>query len=110
MRDDMIAESADIKFACPQCGQRIVVDKSAAGLHGTCPICEGPVTVPFLENAEHGLPDLGNGPYADPGLEETREELFGSAEQVGQLQRQLDQARSEIERQHALFKKAVDEC
>lgn len=113
----MIADSADIKFACLQCGQRIVVDKSAAGLSGTCPICEGPVTVPRLNSiSEHPSDgeiethDHRRGPFADPGLEATREELFATSVELGQLQRELDGAKSEIERQRSLFKKAVEEC
>jgi chromosome segregation ATPase len=105
----MIADSADIKFACSQCGQRIVVDKSAAGLQGNCPICEGPVTVPHPhdhpEAARHSITAFG-----DPGVEEMREELFESASEMGRLQRELDATHKELERQRALFKKAVDEC
>lgn len=113
----MIAVSADIKFACSQCGQRIVVDKSAAGLSGACPICEGPVTVPHASVVEDlpidGAPvanERGRETYTDPGLDETREELFSTSVELGQLQRELDEAKREIERQRILFKKAVDEC
>jgi len=112
----MIAESADIKFACSQCGQRIVVDKSAAGLSGTCPICEGPVVVPHASVIEDHPSDHGGHAsgeresYVNPGLDETREELFSTSVELGQLQRELDEAKREIERQRSLFKKAVDEC
>ena len=68
----MIADSADIKFACPQCGQRIVVDKSAAGLNGSCPICEGPVVVPHASSvrersrhAESEMTGLGHEAFAE---------------------------------------------
>ena len=62
----MIAESADIKLACSQCGQRIVVDKSAAGMHSNCPICEGPVTVP---NVTSVIERKSNGSSAPAGRE-----------------------------------------
>jgi chromosome segregation ATPase len=105
----MIADSADIKFACSQCGQRIVVDKSAAGLEGNCPICEGPVTVPHVSGPQDRS-GVDGCVFGDPGEEEMREELFESASQLGQLQRELDKTHKELERQRALFKKAVDEC
>jgi DNA repair exonuclease SbcCD ATPase subunit len=108
----MILESADIKFACSQCGQRIVVDKSAAGMDGTCPICEGPVTVPFESSVSErtvGM-EITNGAYADPGLQDTRTELFASTVEWGRVQRELDEANEEIARLNSLFKKAVDEC
>ena len=113
MRDEMIADSADIKFACSQCGQRIVVDKSAAGLEGHCPICEGPLTVPHVSppGGDHrGGERSSHASYVDPGVEEMREELFESATEAGRLQRELDETRKELERQRALFKKAIDEC
>jgi chromosome segregation ATPase/DNA-directed RNA polymerase subunit RPC12/RpoP len=117
MTDDMIANSADIKFACSQCGQRIVVEKSAAGLRASCPICSGPVIVPHSSSiherrARVGGEErtVGSGAFTDPGTEETREELFSSVVDHGQTERQLDEARMEIERLRVLFKKAVDEC
>jgi chromosome segregation ATPase len=42
----MIADSAEIKFACSQCGQSLLVDASGAGLTAICPTCENPITVP----------------------------------------------------------------
>ena len=108
----MILESADIKFACSQCGQRIVVEKSAAGMDGTCPICEGPVTVPYASSVSErtdGI-EITNGNYADPGLQDTRAELFASTVEWGRVQRELDEANEEIARLSSLFKKAVDEC
>lgn len=111
----MIAESADIKFACSQCGQRIVVDKAAAGMHSNCPICEGPVTVPHCTSVEERkINGIGahsdRGSYVDPGLDDTREELFSSTVELGRVNRELDEANAEIERLKSLFKKAVDEC
>ncbi len=113
----MIADSADIKFACSQCGQRIVVEKSAAGLTANCPICEGLVTVPHVSSLREHRPrqgaersESGRGKFSDPGLEETRQELFSAAADHGKVQRELDDAKKEVERFRSLFKKAVDEC
>jgi chromosome segregation ATPase len=114
----MIADSTDIKFACSQCGQRIVVEKSGAGLTADCPICSNPVTVPYVSSIhdrhygepvaehEHG----SRTSFADPGPEEMREELIDATVQTGRLEQELEAARCEIARQQALFKKAVDEC
>ena len=45
----MIAESAEIRFECAQCGQSIAVDISGAGVSTHCPTCEYPLTVPSLQ-------------------------------------------------------------
>ena len=42
----MTLEDTDIKFECSQCGQRLAIEKSGAGISANCPICEHPVTVP----------------------------------------------------------------
>jgi chromosome segregation ATPase len=100
----MIADSTDIKFACSQCGQRIVVEKSAAGLDANCPICEAALTVPHFSTVrERGTShaDVERAEYIDPDLEETREELFNSAVEQGHLQRELEVARHEITRLQA---------
>ncbi len=117
----MIADSADIKFACSQCGQRMVVEKSGAGLTAACPICNSPVTVPeFSTYADHisrgHRPESKTGKtarpedFADPDFEETREELFDATISRGQLERELDVANKEAARLQVLFKKAVEEC
>lgn len=36
----------DIRFACERCGQRIVVDASAAGAETECPGCREPMVIP----------------------------------------------------------------
>lgn len=107
MRDSLIADSADIKFECSQCGQRMVVERSAAGQKADCPMCSTPITVP-LE-----LPIIVEASQGDAPTPETapaskvEESKWKSAEQ---LKAELAEAQAEIERQHSLFKKAVDEC
>jgi chromosome segregation ATPase len=91
----LIADSVDIKFACPQCEQRMVVDGSAAGHTANCPKCHSPVTVPHVSEPAEPVqedPSPSAAPPATAGLSE------------------LDQARAEVARQHALFKKALEEC
>jgi ribosomal protein L11 methyltransferase len=46
-------DDVDIKFACKQCGQRMLVETAAAGLTGDCPSCGSAVTVPHV----HALDD-----------------------------------------------------
>jgi hypothetical protein len=46
----------DISFHCHNCGQRIVIDATGAGLQVSCPTCQTEITVPgaFGENSESG--------------------------------------------------------
>jgi len=117
----MIADSADIKFACSQCGQRMLVEKSGAGLTADCPFCKSPITVPYVSSihdhgsrghrSENGVTHHeSNADFIDPMIDETREELFNASFAQGQLQRELDAAQKEAARLQSLFKKAVDEC
>ena len=117
----MIADSTDIKFSCSKCGQHIVVDKSAAGLEASCPICAHPVVVPQASSI-HSRTSSGQSrtsepqqsaqrpTFADPDSEQTRADLFDAAAASGRLERELDEAKAEIARYTALFKKAVEEC
>lgn len=120
----MIADTTDIKFSCSNCGQHMVVHKSAAGLGANCPICEHPVVVPDASSIrggdyggetrarEAGEPESSakRTSFADPDSEQTRDDLFDAAAETGRLERDLAEAKSEIARYVALFKKAVDEC
>ena len=109
MRDSLTAVSPDIKFECSQCGQRIVVERSAAGFTVDCPGCRHPVKVPhhdtFTESDEREIHVLDSA-SADP-LPSAHPELDGT---TGAAINDLEQARAEIARQHALFKRAVEEC
>ncbi len=107
MRDSLIADSDDIKFECSQCGQRMVVERSAAGQKIDCPMCSTSLTVPVESSL---VTEIRNGeePVAEavlaPKIDEPK---WKSAEQ---LEAELAEAHAEIERQHSLFKKAVEEC
>lgn len=100
MRDSTIADTADIKFACSQCGQRMVVESSAAGLTTDCPVCSSPIEVPHSDSpAEPNLSETVPAPATPP----KRSAAHG-------VEAELAEARAEIARQHSLFKKALDEC
>lgn len=107
MRDSLIADSADIKFECSQCGQRMVVERSAAGQKADCPMCSTPITVPVESSIVQVIPNgesLAAEAVPAPKVEEPK---WKSAEQ---LEAELTEAHAEIERQHSLFKKALEEC
>ena len=108
MRDSLIADSADIKFECSQCGQHMVVERSAAGQTADCPICSTPLTVPPLSSAAaEPVNEAAPAAEAVPPSQSEEEPKWKSAQQ---LEEELAKAHEEIARQHALFKKAVDEC
>ena len=46
----MTANSAEITFECSQCGQRISVDSSGAGLSAECPTCQHPLVIPTFSS------------------------------------------------------------
>jgi chromosome segregation ATPase len=107
MRDTLIADSADIKFECSQCGQRMVVERSAAGLMADCPACCTPVTVPHgHSSAESGESEL----LTQESVAAVRSHRNSGRDAAHQVEVDLAEAQAEIARQHALFKKAVDEC
>ena len=42
---------ADIKFHCPECDQKILVDDSAAGMQIDCPSCRSALIIPAQTGA-----------------------------------------------------------
>lgn len=46
------------EFDCPQCGQRLAVDSSAAGKQVKCPKCFQEVTAPAAGTAENPIPAI----------------------------------------------------
>ena len=42
---------ADIKFHCPECEQKILVDDTAAGLQIDCPSCRSALIIPAQDGA-----------------------------------------------------------
>ena len=122
----MIADSAEIKFECSQCGQSIAVDSSAAGLHADCPTCQHPLVIPSLSSlhdrsyGEAAAHAGGRTAFAEEAAEvpaaevqELRDELAeaqrrgdeaegavaAAARENARLQQQLKKAREEGERQ-----------
>lgn len=100
----MIADSAEIRFECSQCGQSIAVDSSGAGLHTQCPTCENPLVIPEVS----ALPEKS---YADDAalaaaeLHDLREELTAARHrgeeaerENAQLQQRLKKAREDAAR------------
>jgi predicted nucleic acid-binding Zn-ribbon protein len=134
--NQMIAEDADIKFECSQCGQSLAIEKSGAGLTANCPICDHPVTVPptsfrrfgglsrrnesalsqpvsaVLANstAPSAISQGTRSPFADPDVEEMREDLLNTTMENGQLEGELHQAKEKIDRLQAHLRKALDDC
>ncbi len=84
--NEMIADSAEIKFECSQCGQSLSVDSSAAGITTNCPTCESPVVIPQL----HSIHDRHYGEA--PPMESSRED-FAAAELL-ELREELAEAHS----------------
>lgn len=110
MRDSLIADN-DIMFECSQCGQRIVVEKSAAGLKADCPICSTPMMVPpgnAVAESEKGGEPIGESVALAP--EPATNHPSPASDTPQQLEAELAEAREEIVRQHTLFKKALEEC
>lgn len=132
----MIAEDADIKFECSQCGQSLAIEKSGAGLTANCPICDQPVTVPIASVRRFGehsrmkdsgfsqlsaaafaapadpSPEPGEARphYAEPDADEMRQDLLDSAMENGQLEGDLDEAKEKIARLQAHLRKALEDC
>ncbi|HEY3900854.1 MAG TPA: hypothetical protein VGM54_19745 [Chthoniobacter sp.] len=104
----MTAVSPDIKFECSRCGQRIVVERSAAGFTVDCPGCRHPVTVPNPDTfADSGNSEEPSRPLAPAESGAVHAEVHGANSVPVD---DLEQARAEIARQNALFKRAVEEC
>jgi len=131
----MIAQDADIKFECSQCGQSLAIEKSGAGLTANCPICDHPLTVPtaslrrlgdharmndsgysqpaaVLANptAPASVSEGARSPYADPEPHEMQQDLVNSAMENGKLEGDLNEAREKIARLQAHLRKVLDEC
>jgi hypothetical protein len=47
---------SEIKFSCPQCGQKILCDGSASGTFVNCPACNAPFMVPDPREAQVAQP------------------------------------------------------
>lgn len=97
----MIADSAEIKFECSQCGQSLSVDSSAAGITTNCPTCESPVVIPQLHSIHdrrygEALPtETGRADFAAVEELELRAEVAEALQRSEELERELAAARGE---------------
>ena len=117
----MTADSTDIKFACPQCGQSISVDASGAGLHANCPTCQHPLVIPSrgsLHDRSYGeaAPPAGRMAFAGEDaaiaaaeLQERRAELAAVQRRSDESERALAAAEKENARLQQQLKQARDE-
>lgn len=117
----MTADSTDIKFACPQCGQSISVDASGAGLHANCPTCQHPLVIPSrgsLHDRSYGeaAPPAGRMAFAGEDaaiaaaeLQERRAELAAVQRRSDESERALAVAEKENARLQQQLKQARDE-
>ncbi len=114
----MIADSAEIKFACSQCGQSLLVDSSGAGISLNCPTCDNPVIVP-TPGSLHDR-HYGQGPGVEPGragfaeenaalTTELREELVEALRRAEDFERELTAGRKETARLQQRLQKATEE-
>src|SRR5215204_1811820 len=116
----------DIKFECSSCGQRMLVDAEAAGMHADCPSCGTAVTIPRVralndrdyapvkparkrEGSRNAPAVVGknssrrNGSeppasFTDPELSDLRQELLDASVQTSAIERELADARAEVDR------------
>jgi chromosome segregation ATPase len=103
----MIALSADIKFACSQCGQRMVVEKSGAGLATNCPVCDHEMTVPQFSTPPTNALWADQDSYVGESPSRLEERSFDAEEPAAE--RPAEMPRQEIERLRAQLKKAIEE-
>jgi chromosome segregation protein len=116
----MIADSAEIKFACSQCGQSLLVDSSGAGISLNCPSCDHPVVVPTpgtfhsrhygdsasVENKRTGFAEETT---SASEVQELREELVEALRRADDFERALNAARKETTRLQQQLKKTAEE-
>lgn len=118
----MIADGAEIKFACSQCGQSLLVDSSGAGISLNCPTCDYPVIVPtpaslhdrrYGEGAVAGPERAGfaeeGGAISATEAQELREELVEALRRADDFERTLTAARKETARLQQQLKKTAEE-
>lgn len=93
----------DIKFDCAHCGQRMVVDCSAAGLATECPYCNASIVIPRRASLHDAAPmslcsDTANGgrhredtDLADHDSAELRQELTDASVEISRLEAEVAQ-------------------
>lgn len=113
--------TADIRFECIKCGQRLVVEPAGAGLAMDCPICTTSVIVPEQSQAKSSsrgrrqaknplmTPTPSRSSFADPALEEIREELIDASLINGLLVGDRDVERGKVARLEQQLKAVAEE-
>lgn len=113
----MTAETADIRFVC-QCGQRLVVEATAAGMALECPNCQASLTVPLApvrrevvpereaakgKRRKTSAPARTGAPLSDSDFRtaELEGELAAATAEIARLQHELKEAVEERERFNA---------
>ena len=91
---------ADLKFLCPECRQRMLVDDSAVGATVDCPSCLSSLIVPANDKAEVRITVrrklavlVGN---ASENVERGEKALSAVIEEAGQLRAETERSRSEM--------------
>ena len=96
---------ADLKFHCPECDQKILVDDSAAGMQIDCPSCRSALLIP----AQAGTPaqvvtrrqqavGAGAAGSAYEELDRKQRDLTAALDEAAQLRTESDRARTEVNR------------
>ena len=114
----------EIKFACVECGQRMLVDSEAAGMTADCPSCGTTLTIPKVgglhdrnyapanrsrdgQRTGNAAPparakaDSSSENYADPELAALRQDLIDASVEQSRLADQLAAAQGEAAKVNA---------
>jgi chromosome segregation ATPase/DNA-directed RNA polymerase subunit RPC12/RpoP len=94
---------ADLKFACPECKQRILVDDGAAGVQIECPTCRSVVVIParasdpvqVIKRRRHVVANIAGGLF-DEELTTRQKELEAAAAESKKLREEAERSGQEI--------------
>jgi chromosome segregation ATPase/DNA-directed RNA polymerase subunit RPC12/RpoP len=94
---------ADLKFACPECKQRILVDDGAAGVQIECPMCRSTVVIParasdpvqVIKRRRHVVATFGSS-LADDELKARQKEFEAVAAESKNLREEAERSGKEI--------------
>ena len=95
---------ADLKFACPECHQRIGVDDSAAGVSIDCPACRTSLVIPqkaedvpvvIVRRKLVALAGSFDASYSE--LDRKQKDLEGALAEAAKLREDLKKARAQAD-------------
>jgi len=96
---------ADIKFHCPECEQKILVDDSAAGMQIDCPSCRSALLIPAeagvtaqLVTRRRQAVGAGGGGSAYEELDRKQRELTAALEEAAKLRTESEKSKTEVNR------------